>query len=305
MTPIRRVIWVVLDSVGIGAMPDAADYGDPPGSDTLGNIARQRPLHLPNLAAMGLGNIKPLAGIAPAQNPSASYGKCALRSPGKDTTTGHWEMAGIILEKPFPLFPDVPPMSRLIPGFNVVGWFALCGQKAMAPELVDRLEAAVRRAMADPTLVRRMAEGGLSPRFEAVRRSVLAAQRDRAALVTEVRAMREKVRAAHPVKAGRFGLKHSAGGMIDVEFAVQTLVLAESGTHAELLDNVGNIALLGRAEAAGLLPAGVGSAAADAYRDLRRAQHRARLDERSTQLDPETMATQRAAVLALWRVVFG
>ena len=117
--------------------------------------------------------------------------------------------------------------------------------------------------------------------------------------------MREKVRAAHPVKPGRFGLKHSAGGMIDVEFAVQTLVLAESGTHPELLDNVGNIALLGRAEAAGLLPAGVGSAAADAYRDLRRAQHRARLDERSTQLDPETMATQRAAVLALWRVVFG
>ncbi len=117
--------------------------------------------------------------------------------------------------------------------------------------------------------------------------------------------MREKVRAAHPVKAGRFGLKHSAGGMIDVEFAVQALVLAESGTHPELLDNVGNIALLGRAEAAGLLPAGVGSAAADAYRDLRRAQHRARLDEQPTQLDPEAFAAQRAAVLALWRVVFG
>jgi len=145
----------------------------------------------------------------------------------------------------------------------------------------------------------------LGPRFEAVRRSVLAAPRDRAALDAEVTAMREKVRAAHPVKPGRFGLKHSAGGMIDVEFAVQTLVLAESGTHPELLDNVGNIALLGRAEAAGLLPAGVGSAAADAYRDLRRAQHRARLDERSTQIDPETMAAQRAAVLALWRVVFG
>jgi hypothetical protein len=112
----------------------------------------------------------------------------------------------------------------------------------------------------------------LAPRFEAVRRSVLAAPRDRAALAAEVTAMREKVRAAHPVKPGRFGLKHSAGGMIDVEFAVQALVLAESGIHPELLDNVGNIALLGRAEAAGLLPAGVGSAAADAYRDLRRAQ---------------------------------
>ncbi len=68
--------------------------------------------------------------------------------------------------EPFPLFPDVPPMSRLIPGFNVVGWFALCGQKTLPPELVDRLEAAVRRAMADPSIIRRMAEGGLTPRFE-------------------------------------------------------------------------------------------------------------------------------------------
>ena len=74
--------------------------------------------------------------------------------------------AAISDEEPFPLFPDVPPLSRLVPGFDVVGWFALCGQKAMAPELVDRLEAAVRRAMADPSLVRRMAEGGLTPRFE-------------------------------------------------------------------------------------------------------------------------------------------
>jgi tripartite-type tricarboxylate transporter receptor subunit TctC len=65
-----------------------------------------------------------------------------------------------------PLFPEVPPLSRLVPDFNVVGWFALCGQKAMAPELVAQLEAAVRRAMADPSLVRRMAEGGLTPRFE-------------------------------------------------------------------------------------------------------------------------------------------
>ena len=93
--------------------------------------------------------------------------------------------------------------------------------------------------------------------------------------------------------------------MIDVEFAVQQLVLAESGAHAELLDDVGNIALLRRAEDAGLLPQGVGSAAADAYRDLRRAQHRARLDEQPTQFDPEAMAEQQTAVLALWRAVFG
>lgn len=79
---------------------------------------------------------------------------------------GALRLLAISDEEPFPLFPDVPPLSRLIPGFNVVGWFALCGQKTMAPELVDRLEAAVRRAMADPSLVRRMAEGGLTPRFE-------------------------------------------------------------------------------------------------------------------------------------------
>jgi len=145
----------------------------------------------------------------------------------------------------------------------------------------------------------------LAPRFEAVRRQVLAAPRDLQALLDEVRAMREKVRAAHPVKSGRFDLKHSPGGMIDVEFAVQALVLGHGATRAELLDDVGNIALLQRAEAAGLLPAGVGRAAADAYRDLRRAQHRARLDEQPTQVDPEPLAAQTSAVVALWRAVFG
>jgi glutamate-ammonia-ligase adenylyltransferase len=85
---------------------------------------------------------------------------------------------------------------------------------------------------------------------------------------------------------------------------VQALVLAHSGAHPELLDNVGNIALLHRAEAAGLLPAGVGSRAADAYRELRRAQHRARLDEQPTPVEPQQLAAQRDAVLALWRAVF-
>src|ERR1043165_4740533 len=88
----RRIVWIVLDSVGIGAMPDAAAYGDPAGGDTLGNIARIRGLALPNLARLGLGNIKPLTGIAPADRAAAAYGRCALASPGKDTTTGHWEM---------------------------------------------------------------------------------------------------------------------------------------------------------------------------------------------------------------------
>ena len=145
----------------------------------------------------------------------------------------------------------------------------------------------------------------LQPPFEAVRRAVLCAQRDAAALLGEVLAMREKVRLAHPVKADRFDVKHSAGGMMDVEFAVQALVLTHSATHAELRDNAGNIALLQRAEACRLLPPGVGGAAADAYRDLRRAQHRARLDEQPTQVAPDVMEIQRDAVLALWRAVFG
>ena len=106
----RRIIWIVLDSAGIGAMPDAASYGEfDSGSDTIGNIARIRGLNLPNLARLGLGNIKPLAGIPPSDSPAA-YGRCTLASPGKDTTTGHWEMVGIHLAKPFPLFPHgFPP----------------------------------------------------------------------------------------------------------------------------------------------------------------------------------------------------
>ncbi len=145
----------------------------------------------------------------------------------------------------------------------------------------------------------------LEPRFEATRRAVLAAPRDTAALREEVRAMREKVRGAHAVPAGRFDVKHSPGGMMDVEFAVQFLVLAHAAAHEALLANAGNIALLQRAEEAGLLPAGVGRQAADAYRELRRAQHRARLDEQATHFDPAALAGERDAVLALWRTVFG
>jgi glutamate-ammonia-ligase adenylyltransferase len=145
----------------------------------------------------------------------------------------------------------------------------------------------------------------MGPRFEAVRRDVMRAPRDAQALRGEVQAMRERVRKARPVKAGLFDVKHSPGGMIDVEFAVQYLVLAHGAAHDELLDNVGNIALLRRAEDAALLPPGVGVAASDAYRELRRAQHRARLDEQPTQVAPATLAPQRDAVLALWRAVFG
>ena len=144
----------------------------------------------------------------------------------------------------------------------------------------------------------------LAPPFEAVRRAVLCAERDPAALRTEVASMRERVRAAHPVPAGLFDVKHSPGGMMDVEFCVQLLVLSESARHPELQDNVGNIALLQRAEACGLLPAGVGRDAANAYRELRRAQHRARLDEKPTQFESRLLAAERDAVLALWSAVF-
>jgi [glutamine synthetase] adenylyltransferase / [glutamine synthetase]-adenylyl-L-tyrosine phosphorylase len=145
----------------------------------------------------------------------------------------------------------------------------------------------------------------LAGRFEGVRRGVITAPRDAAALREEIRAMREKVRAAHPVKAGRFDVKHSPGGMMDVEFAVQYLVLAQGAAQPGLLDNVGNIALLQRAEDAGLLGAGIGHAAADAYRELRRAQHMARLDEQPTHFEPQVLAAHSAAVLALWHAVFG
>ncbi|MCY4756381.1 bifunctional [glutamate--ammonia ligase]-adenylyl-L-tyrosine phosphorylase/[glutamate--ammonia-ligase] adenylyltransferase [Pelomonas aquatica] len=150
-------------------------------------------------------------------------------------------------------------------------------------------------------------DADLAEHCEAVRRQVLTAPRDAEALGREVRAMREKVRAARPVREGLFDVKHSEGGMMDAEFALQTLVLANGADHPELLDNLGNIALLQRCEAVGLLPAGVGVGAANAYRELRRVQHKARLDEQSTALDEQAaapLAPHRDAVRALWRAVF-
>ena len=145
----------------------------------------------------------------------------------------------------------------------------------------------------------------LRPAFDQVRHAVISAGRDAAGLKAEIVAMREKVRAAHPVSPGHFDLKHSAGGMVDVEFVVQYLVLLHTGRHPALADNAGNIALLQRAEAAGLLPPGVGHAAADAYREMRRLQHRARLNEDPTQLSADVLLEEKAAVLALWRSVMG
>jgi len=110
-----RVCLIVLDSAGIGEMPDAADWGDA-GADTLGHILESRTVNLPNLQRMGLGNIRKLSGLAPASQPTGNFGKCTLLSNGKDTTTGHWEMAGIILKTGFPTFPQgFPP--RIIDAF--------------------------------------------------------------------------------------------------------------------------------------------------------------------------------------------
>ncbi len=150
-----------------------------------------------------------------------------------------------------------------------------------------------------------LGSAALQQRFDAVRQAVIAAPRAAQALRLEIVAMREKVRLAHPVHGEQFDVKHSPGGMVDAEFAVQYLVLSQSTHHPSLIANVGNIALLRIAEAAGLLPAGVGSAAADAYRELRRIQHRARLNEEPTQVNAESVAGERAAVLALWAAVFG
>jgi phosphopentomutase len=138
MTHFDRVIWIVLDSVGIGEMPDCAEYGDC-GSDTLGNIARRRTLHLPNLARLGLGNIKPLENIPAAADPAASFGRCALASPGKDTTTGHWEMVGIHLAKPFPLFPQGFPPAVMTEFETRIGRSALGNYAASGTEIITKL----------------------------------------------------------------------------------------------------------------------------------------------------------------------
>ena len=132
------MIWIVLDSVGIGEMPDAAAYGDA-GSDTLGNIARLRGLKVPNMARLGLGNIKPLAGIAPAAEPEGAYGRCTLASPGKDTTTGHWEMVGIHLNKPFPIYPKGFPAEIMREFERRIGRCTLGNKAASGTEIIQEL----------------------------------------------------------------------------------------------------------------------------------------------------------------------
>jgi phosphopentomutase len=136
----RRVIWIVLDSVGAGEMPDAAAYGDA-GSDTIGNIARQRGLNVPNLLHLGLGNLKPMPQLPKSEHPEAAFGRCTLASPGKDTTTGHWEMAGIHLAKPFPLFPDGFPPEVMNEFERQSGRRAIGNKAASGTDIIKELGA--------------------------------------------------------------------------------------------------------------------------------------------------------------------
>jgi glutamate-ammonia-ligase adenylyltransferase len=140
----------------------------------------------------------------------------------------------------------------------------------------------------------------LSERVDATRAAVLQSPRKADALRAEIVAMRQRMRDAHPCALPNFDLKHSEGAMIDVEFAVQTLVLLHARQDAGLLANVGNIALLQYAEAAGFLPDGVGHAAADAYRDFRKQQHARRLNEESLVVAAADWVVQCGAVKALW-----
>jgi phosphopentomutase len=138
VSPFTRVVLVVLDSVGIGELPDAGRYGDE-GSDTLGNICRAVDLDLPNLARLGLGNIRSLPGIAPARPPEGCYGRMAELSPGKDSVTGHWEIAGVVLEKPFPTFPQGFPPEVIDEFERAIGRGTLGNDVASGTEIIARL----------------------------------------------------------------------------------------------------------------------------------------------------------------------
>jgi phosphopentomutase len=134
----QRVIWIVLDSVGIGELPDADAYGDV-GRDTLGHIARSRTLALPNLVKLGLANIKALAHLTPPAKPEGNYGKAATVSPGKDTTTGHWEMAGIWLDRAFPVYPHGFPPEIIEEFQERIGLEVLGNKPASGTEVLKEL----------------------------------------------------------------------------------------------------------------------------------------------------------------------
>src|SRR5712672_1144892 len=133
-----RVIWIVLDSVGIGELPDAADYDDI-GRNTLGHIVESCPLKIPTLVKLGLANIAPLKHQHPAAAPLASYGKGATHSPGKDTTTGHWEMAGVWLDQAFPVYKKGFPAGLIAEFERLIGRKTLGNKPASGTEIIKEL----------------------------------------------------------------------------------------------------------------------------------------------------------------------
>jgi len=145
----------------------------------------------------------------------------------------------------------------------------------------------------------------IGAKFEAIRTRILTRERDLPALAKEVLAMRERLHAAHPNRSGLFDLKHDRGGMIDIEFAVQTLVLAQSCRHPALTGNLGNIALLGIAAELGLIDRDIAARCQAAYREFRRMQHALRLQgEKFARVPPEQAGTHAEAVRGLWKAVF-
>jgi phosphopentomutase len=141
----RRAVILVLDGVGVGAAPDAAAYGDV-GSDTLGNTARAcGGISLPNLQQLGLGNLAPLMGIPSTDTPEAAWGVMTPASAGKDSTTGHWEIAGLHLARPFPTFPHGFPTAVLDAFASATGRGILGNVAASGTEIIDRLAADHKR----------------------------------------------------------------------------------------------------------------------------------------------------------------
>ena len=138
MARFDRVIWIVLDSVGIGALPDAAEYDDT-GRNTLGHVAESRALRLPNLVKLGLANIAPLQHLNPPAAPLASFGKGATHSPGKDTTTGHWEMAGIWLDQAFPVYKHGFPPEIMDTFEAQIGRKTIGNKPASGTEIIKEL----------------------------------------------------------------------------------------------------------------------------------------------------------------------
>jgi phosphopentomutase len=136
----KKAIVVVLDGVGVGALPDAAAYGDA-GTNTLGNISRAvGKLSLPNLQALGLGNITNVEGVPRMERADGCYGRMAEQSRGKDSTTGHWEIAGLITDRPFPVYPDGFPPDVLAAFRNATGAKAVLGNKAASgTEIIKEL----------------------------------------------------------------------------------------------------------------------------------------------------------------------